>query len=225
MAAHRHLRLWLLLVLTFATGAVDAVSYLSLGGVFAGNMTGNVIILGAAVAGTGELPTLGPAVTLVCFAAGAAVAGRVLRPAGPGRAGRPGRQAALVVGVGLVTAGSGAALFAGTGHLPVAGALAVAMGAQAAVAREMAVKDVTTVVVTSTVTGLAADSPLGAGRAQPWPRRAGAIACLAAGAAAGAGLIRLDPAWALLAAAALATAAALTGAGLTAAANRGDRAP
>ena len=35
-----------LLVLTFTTGLVDAVSYLGLGRVFTANMTGNIVFLG-----------------------------------------------------------------------------------------------------------------------------------------------------------------------------------
>ncbi|MCW2846901.1 MAG: hypothetical protein JWR90_875 [Marmoricola sp.] len=44
--------------------------------------------------------------------------------------------------------------------------LGAAMGIQAATARFIGVKDVTTVVVTSTITGLAADSVLGSGNAR-----------------------------------------------------------
>ena len=40
----------LLLVLTFVTGLVDAISYLQLGHVFVANMTGNVVFLGFAIA-------------------------------------------------------------------------------------------------------------------------------------------------------------------------------
>src|SRR5438477_9198953 len=42
-----------LLVLTFTTGLVDAVSYLGLGRVFTANMTGNIVLLGFGVAGSG----------------------------------------------------------------------------------------------------------------------------------------------------------------------------
>ena len=42
-----------LLALTATTGLVDAVSLLGLGRVFAGNMTGNVVLLGVATTGTG----------------------------------------------------------------------------------------------------------------------------------------------------------------------------
>lgn len=42
-----------LLVLTFTTGIVDAVSLLGLGPVFVANQTGNVLLLGFAIAGAG----------------------------------------------------------------------------------------------------------------------------------------------------------------------------
>src|SRR2546430_7387323 len=45
-----------LLVLTFTTGLVDAVSYLGLGRVFTANMTGNIVFLGFGIAGSGGPP-------------------------------------------------------------------------------------------------------------------------------------------------------------------------
>uniref|UniRef100_UPI0015F0CFCD YoaK family protein n=1 Tax=Streptomyces phytophilus TaxID=722715 RepID=UPI0015F0CFCD len=68
----------LMLALTFATGVVDAVGYLHLDQVFAGNMTGNVVILGMAATGGTGLPVLGPSLALTLFLAGAAAAGRLL---------------------------------------------------------------------------------------------------------------------------------------------------
>lgn len=96
-----------MLALTFTTGVVDAVGYLHLDQVFAGNMTGNVVILGMAATGGTGLPVLGPAVALASFLVGAAVAGRVLRTAAPGW-GR--RCAGLLCGVGLALAGTALAL-------------------------------------------------------------------------------------------------------------------
>jgi hypothetical protein len=64
------------------------------------------------------------------------------------------------------------------------------MGLQAAAARLVAVKDVTTVVVTSTITGLAADSWFGSGKGGGTARRASAVLALIAGAIAGAGLLK-----------------------------------
>ncbi|MFI6536920.1 YoaK family protein [Nonomuraea sp. NPDC050547] len=185
--------LGLMLALTFATGVVDAVGYLRLDQVFAGNMTGNVVILGmAAIGGTG-LPVLGPVVALVSFVVGAAVAGRVLRTAAPGWTGR---CTGLLGGVGLVLAATALGLAViGTGtpaaRASMAASLALAMGVQAATARHLGVKDVTTVVVTSTLTGLAADSRLGAARGQGALRRGTAVALIIAGAVTGAALCQV----------------------------------
>ena len=61
------MHLWLMLVLTFTTGINDAVGYLGLDKVFTGNMTGNVVVLGMALAGGSGLPIVGPALALVGF--------------------------------------------------------------------------------------------------------------------------------------------------------------
>src|SRR3954463_13566236 len=66
-----------LLVLTFTTGLVDAVSYLALGRVFTANMTGNIVFLGFGIAGEGGLPVLAPLISLGAFLLGA-VGGGVL---------------------------------------------------------------------------------------------------------------------------------------------------
>ncbi|MFI9848557.1 YoaK family protein [Nonomuraea sp. NPDC051941] len=195
--------LGLMLALTFATGVVDAVGYLRLDQVFAGNMTGNVVILGMAATGGTGLPVLGPVMALVFFLAGAAVAGRVLRTAAPiwGR-----RCTALLGAVGIVLAATALGLaVTGPGTLAarelMASALALAMGAQAATARHLAVKDVTTVVVTSTLTGLAADSRLGAARGQGARRRVAVVTLITVGAVAGAALCQVHAGLAVLAAA------------------------
>src|SRR3954464_3570827 len=64
-----------LLALTFSTGLVDAVSYLGLGRVFTANMTGNVVLLGFGIAGSGGLPVVAPLVSLASFLAGSAAGG------------------------------------------------------------------------------------------------------------------------------------------------------
>src|SRR5947209_19888021 len=64
-----------LLVLTFTTGLVDAVSYLGLGRVFPANMTGNVVLLGFGIAGRGGLPVVAPLVSLGSFLLGAGAGG------------------------------------------------------------------------------------------------------------------------------------------------------
>src|SRR3989440_11751603 len=64
-----------LLVMTFSTGLVDAVSYLGLGQVFTANMTGNIVLLGFGIAGSGGLPVVAPLVSLWAFLVGSAVGG------------------------------------------------------------------------------------------------------------------------------------------------------
>jgi len=188
------IHLALMLALTFSTGIIDAVGYLGLDRVFTGNMTGNVVILGMGLAGADDLPILGPAVALVSFMLGAVIGGRVLKPV---QAGWTTRSTALFAAVGVLMTGIAITLFlAGNEPQPpletiVTAALAVAMGIQAAAARHLAVKDITTVVVTSLITGLAADSRLGGGLGQPWVRRVAALALISAGAIGGALAITL----------------------------------
>ncbi|WP_235735279.1 YoaK family protein [Nocardioides alcanivorans] len=183
------MHLWLMLVLTFTTGINDAVGYLGLDKVFTGNMTGNVVILGMALVGDTGLPVLGPALALLGFMVGAAIAGRAQRTAMTGWS----RVTAVLLGlVALVMFGLGAVLLVAGNHpeqpvmVTTTTLAAAAMGMQAAVARHIAVKDVTTVVVTSTITGLAADSRVGAHRPGGTARRVLAIALILLGAAAGA---------------------------------------
>lgn len=207
------LQLALMLALTFSTGIIDAVGYLGLDRVFTGNMTGNVVILGMAIVGADELHIAGPLVALFSFLLGAAVGGRVLRPV---EVGWTARTTGLFAVVGLTMAALSVILILnGTPGQPyvlmVTGSLAAAMGIQAATARHLAVKDVTTVVVTSTLTGFAADSWLGAGRPQPWFRRLAAIVLIGAGAAVGAILLKVDLGAGLGLAAALTLATAVIG--------------
>ena len=64
-----------LLAVTFSTGLVDAVSDLALGRVFTANMTGNIVLLGFGIAGSGSLPVVAPLVSLASFLVGAGAGG------------------------------------------------------------------------------------------------------------------------------------------------------
>ncbi|HWX75205.1 MAG TPA: YoaK family protein, partial [Solirubrobacteraceae bacterium] len=79
VASLRHPLTRALIVLTFTTGLVDAVSYLALGRVFTANMTGNVVLFGFGVAGAGGLPVVAPAVSLIAFLLGAGAGGVLVR--------------------------------------------------------------------------------------------------------------------------------------------------
>jgi len=72
---------WLLVALSFSTGIYEAISFLTFGKVFTAFQTGNIVLLGVGIAGTG--PPAGPnavtaIVSLAAFAAGAVVAMRIL---------------------------------------------------------------------------------------------------------------------------------------------------
>src|SRR5699024_7792672 len=71
-------------------------------------------------------------------------------------------------------------------------ALSALMGAQAAAARRMKIADVTTVVVTSTIVGLASDSRLAGGDSTRWVRRVLAVTLILTGALAGAATLMLN---------------------------------
>lgn len=205
--------LGLMLALTFSTGIIDAVGYLGLDRVFTGNMTGNVVILGMALAGADGLPIVSPLLALLGFLLGAAIGGRVLRPV---KVGWTDRSTALFGAVGTMMTVL-ALLLVLVPVRPEALTLAVttvlggAMGLQAATARHLSVKDITTVVVTSTLTGLAADSRLGGGHGQPWFRRTAAIVLICAGAGVGALALHVGLALGLGIAAAVTLSVALLG--------------
>lgn len=206
--------LGLMLALTFSTGIIDAVGFLGLDRVFTGNMTGNIVILGMAVTGADDLPVVGPILALVGFMAGAAVAGRLLRDLAAGWSTRT----TVVFGVVAMVLVAAAVVMIVLADPPeplllgVTAALGLAMGAQAGAARHIAVKDVTTVVVTSTITGLAADSVFGARvEEHPWRRRAGAIALIGAGAAVGALALTVHVAFGIALSAVITVAVAVLG--------------
>jgi uncharacterized membrane protein YoaK (UPF0700 family) len=189
------LHLGLMLALTFSTGVVDAVGYLGLDRVFTGNMTGNVVILAMALTGAGGLPIIGPLIALACFLAGAAAAGRVFKNIPAGWYVRTTVLLSAVAALLVIASVLDIAIHVRTEALAyvVTGMLGLAMGAQAGSARHIGVADVTTVVVTSTLVGLAFDSRFGGGKSKhPWQKRSGAILLLALGAASGALLLRAN---------------------------------
>lgn len=199
-----------LLVLTFSTGLVDAVCYLGLGRVFAANMTGNIVLLGFGLAGSGGLPVVAPLVSLGGFLVGAGAGGMVARRFAGRHAGH--MSGALATETGLIAAATVLTL-AVTVHPDrasgdtVIALLALAMGVRNATTRRLAVPDLTTTVLTLTLTGLAAESRLVGGSGKGTVRRVAAVVTMLLGALVGALLLKSGRAWPLAAATA---AAALT---------------
>lgn len=175
----------LLLLLSTTTGLVDAVSVLGLGKVFTANMTGNIVFLGFAAAGTPGFAVKPYLVALLSFLIGALVAGRIGTHLGQ----RPLRQwltwAAVVEG-GLLALAGACALLTTPWIDAIIALTALAMGFRNATIRMLKVPDLTTTVLTLTLTGIAADSSLAGGHGPNLPRRIAAVASIFAGAAVGA---------------------------------------
>ena len=182
----------LLLALTLVTGLVDAFSYLALGRVFVANMTGNVVFLAFSLAGANGFSITASALAMVAFAAGAVLGGRlyVLMAEHRGRL----LLAATAAQVLLVLA---AMVVAELVDLPARGGsratlivlVGFAMGTQNAVVRRLAVPDLTTTVLTMTITGIAADSRIAGGSGGKAGRRVLSALAMFLGALAGAALI------------------------------------
>jgi uncharacterized membrane protein YoaK (UPF0700 family) len=182
----------LLVVLTVVTGLVDSVSYVALGHVFVANMTGNVVFIGFAAGGAPGLSLAASVVALGAFLLGALVGGRIGARVGQHR-GRYLRTAAAA-SLSLVLA---VVVVAGVVGMPVPDAaryalitpLALAMGIQNAMARRLAVPDLTTTVLTLTLTGIAADSRLAGGTGGHPSRRITSLVAMLIGALIGALLV------------------------------------
>jgi len=182
----------LLLALTVLTGVIDAVSILSLGRVFVANMTGNVVFVGFALVGIPGFSLSASLFALLGFLVGAFAAGAVVPRIRGGRGVLLRGTAAVelaIVAIAMIIA-----IVAGrhAHDAPVdamAAVCALAMGVQNTVARRLAVPDLTTTVLTMTLTGLAADVPAGAGL-PVIGRRLLAVAAMVVGAIVGAILVR-----------------------------------
>ena len=164
----------LLVALTVVTGLVDAFSYLALGHVFVANMTGNVVFLAFALAGASGFSLLASLAAIGAFSAGALVGGRLAtssRPP-PGPAGhRRCAVEALLVAAPRSWSRWPTAPGPERARYVLIVTLSLAMGAQNASARSLAVPDLTTTVLTLTITGISADSRLAGGAGSKAGRR------------------------------------------------------
>ncbi len=208
-----------LLVLTAVTGLVDAVSSLRLGRVFVANMTGNVVFLGFSADPRAGLSPAAPVIAITGFLLGALAGGRAAHALA---AARPGRWLAMAFGgealiltVAAVLIAAGVLPFAGDGRLATIAVLAVGLGVQNSTVRHLGAPDLTTTVLTLTLTGLTADSALARGPGARPHRRLGSVAAMLAGAAGGAAALQWWPPAAVIAVAA-ALAAVVAGAFMTA---------
>jgi uncharacterized membrane protein YoaK (UPF0700 family) len=181
----------LLLALTVVTGLVDAVSILQLGRVFVANMTGNIVFTGFAIGGAPGFSLSASLFALVGFLVGAAVGGTLIRRLRRDRAlllaGGAAIEFVLVVAACAVAAVTNAPMSSPVRDV-IAALLALSMGVQNAVARRLAVPDMTTTVLTMTLTGIAADVRSGSYR-PALLRRLSAVATMLGGGVLGAWLV------------------------------------
>ncbi len=182
-----------LVALTMVSGLVDAVCYLGLGRVFTANMTGNVVVLAFAAAGAPGFSVTATLTSLALFLVGAFCAGwaapRLTKSNGS-------RSRLLLVAMATEACLVGAAALiaflqasVGTGwpRYVVITLLAFAMGVRNATVRRLAVPDMTTTVLTMTLTGLAADAAVpGKEHGAAAYRRAAAVVAMLIGAIIGA---------------------------------------
>ena len=185
-----------LIALTFNTGLIDAVSFISLGHVFTANMTGNIVLIGFAVGGATGLSAARSGASLLAFMAGAFFGG-VLNARHSDWTQMRLLKRAIVIEAALLLMAASLAVSAGTKNeispsltYGVIVLTALAMGVRNAVVRKLAVPDLTTTVLTLTVTGIASDSSLAGGTNPRWRTRVTAVITMFAGATTGAMLLR-----------------------------------
>src|ERR1700751_2652886 len=181
-----------LLGIPAVTGLVDAVSYLSLGRVFTANMTGNIVLLAFATAHVPGLSIARSLTALLAFLVGAILGGRVMARSSADSQIRFAAQAFL-----LEVAFLCAASVCGIGYrgdqlehsfqpFALIALTALAMGTRNAAVRELAIPDLTTTVLTLTITGIGADSSLANGNNPRLARRLASVGAMFLGAALGA---------------------------------------
>jgi uncharacterized membrane protein YoaK (UPF0700 family) len=186
VASHRdeNYLLGVLIVLTLCSGLIDAVCYLGLGRVFTANMTGNVVVIGFALAGAPGFSVPATLTSLFVFLVGAVCGGRIAM--------RVARRSQLLfiaaaieavfVGAAAAVAASAATVAAGWGRYTTIAILAFAMGVRNSVIRRLAVPGLNTTVLTMTLTGLAADSVLAGGTSPKVGRQTTAVLAMLVGA-------------------------------------------
>src|SRR6266404_9090785 len=185
-----------LLGMTVVTGLVDAVSFLSLGRVFTANMTGNIVLLAFAAAHVSGLSIARSLTALLAFLVGAILGGRIMTRANADSQIRFAAQAFL-----LEVAFLFAASVSGIGYrgdllehslqpFALIAFTALAMGTRNAAVRKLAIPDLTTTVLTLTITGIGADSSLANGDNPRLARRVASVVAMLLGAALGAVIIR-----------------------------------
>jgi uncharacterized membrane protein YoaK (UPF0700 family) len=194
-AANSSHLIYLLLLLSVTTGLVDAITVLGLGRVFTANMTGNVVFLGFAAAGAPGFLVAPFVAAIASFLLGAAAAGRFRKLYQQDAPGSWLLHASCIEASLLWIAAAVATGFDVAAQQPAGGLFSIialtgfAMGFRNGIIRQLKVPDLTTTVLTMTLTGLAADAATGDGACANWRRRIAGVGAILAGAVIGALLV------------------------------------
>lgn len=182
-----------LLLLTVATGLVDAVSVLVLGHVFVANMTGNVIFLGFWFVSDSGVDLTAALIAVAGFLAGTIISGRLIRHLGHARRWLTFTLGAEVVVLAALSilAGTGVLAYHDNTKLILIAGLGLVFGMQNAMARQFGVQELSTTVLTSTIVGLGVDSRLAGGTGQREKLRYSVVVAMCGGAVIGATLSRV----------------------------------
>ena len=201
-----------LLLLTFATGLVDAISVLVLGHVFVANMTGNVIFLGFWFVPHSGVDLTAALVAFGGFVLGTVIGGRFARHLDEET--RTWLFAALgmevvVLVVLSILAGTGVLDYRDNTKLILIAGLAITFGGQNVTARMFGVQELSTTVLTSTIVGIGYDSRLAGGTGHRDKLRYSVVLTMCGGAVVGATMSRFTVAPVIALAAAVIAASAL----------------
>ena len=184
----------LLLLLTFASGSIDAICFLGLGKVFTAFQTGNFVFLGLRIAGAPGPHVSSVLVSMGAFAGGVLAATQLLSPT-RGSSVWP-RRVTLVLGLSVAAHAAFLALWLAVSGRPaltaadfLIGTSALAMGVQTAAVFSLGIQGVFTTAATATVTVLSGDSAHWANTRPERHRLAALLITLTAGAIAGGLLI------------------------------------
>ena len=182
------LRDGLVVILALTTGAVNAVTFLRLGKVFASVMTGNLALFGVATAERDGEFAINASVALAGYGLGVVAGAALARAPREGQPTWPRRVTVTLAVELLVLAGFSAGWLVLAGHPSGGGQMVLlvvvsaAMGMQATAVRRLG--EMSSTYLTSTLTALF--EAMAARRLPPsWPRSGGVVCALVAGAVGG----------------------------------------